>query len=153
MTRSGVSPLPRISYCSCKRKLQPRRDPQLLLLEPLSSVGLDIYYFANGLFEPEFDFASLSTLTLESCSGLDACFTLLIGVRDSRRKQKSALGLHTLAIGHENTSNIFLCVLEDVLLSLMPLVHLHILLEGDHDGTVKLHKVLRAHENCLRSLV
>lgn len=44
-------------------------------------------------------------------------------------------------------------MLEDVLLSLMPLVHLHILLEGDYDGTVKLHKVLRAHEKCLRSLV
>lgn len=130
-----------------------RPSASVIRLESLSLVGLDIYDFANGLIEPEFDFASLSRLTLESCSGLDASFPLLMGARDSRRKLKSALGLNTLAIRYENTSNGFLRGLEDFLLSLKPLVHLHVLLEGDYDGTVKLHEVLRVHGKCLRSLV
>lgn len=130
-----------------------RPSASVIRLESLSLVGLDIDHFAHGLIGPEFDFASLSTLTLESCSGLDASLPLLMGARDSRRKKKSALGLHTLAIRHENISNEFLRGLEDVLVSMKPLVHLHILLEGDHDGTVKLHKILRVHGKCLRSLV
>lgn len=130
-----------------------RTSASVIRLESLSLVGLDIYDFANGLIEPEFDFSSLSRLTLESCSGLDASFPLLMGARDSRRKTKSALGLNTLAIRYENTSNGFLQGLEDFLLSLKPLAHLHVLLEGDYDGAIRLQKVLRVHGKSLRSLV
>lgn len=76
-----------------------------------------------------------------------------MGTGTGRRKAKSALRLHTLAIRHENTSNELTRLLETFLTSLRPLTHLHILLEGYNEEEVQLQKVLQVHGTCLRSLV
>ena len=138
-----------------QKKVAALKEPStpVVRLKSLSLIGHDLYAFAKGLVEPEIDFNCLSILTLESCENLEAAFPLLGGLGDGRRKTKSALGLHTLAIRHENTSDDFLQGLEDFLVSLKPLAHLHVLLEGDYDGTIKMRKVLRVHGKSLRSLV
>lgn len=138
-----------------KAKFADLEEPStpVVRLESLSLIGLDLHPFANGLIEPVVDFNSLSILTLESCAGLKAAFPLLMGPGARRRKAKSALRLHTLAIRHENTSDGFLRELETFLLWLRPLAHLHVLLEGPYEGEIGLRKVLKAHGKCLQSLV
>ena len=122
-------------------------------LESLSLIGLDLHSFAEGAIKPVVDFNSLSMLTLESCACLEEAFPLLTGSGAGRRKAKSALQLHTLAIRHENTADDFVRELEIFLLSLKPLAHLHILLEGAYTRDIKMEKVLRVHGRCLQSLV
>ena len=127
----------------------------LVRLESLSLIGLDLHAFADGLSEPEFDFNSLGMLTLESCCGLEEALPLLMGPKDGTRKAKSAFGLHTLAIRHENAGAEFTRVLEKFLLSLKPLTHLHVLLEGSctRSYDIELRKVLQVHGKSLRSLL
>lgn len=122
-------------------------------LESLSLIGLDLHSFATGLIEPILDFNSLSILTLESCACLKAAFPLLRGAAAGKRKAKSSLRLHTFAIRHENVNDEFLQELEILLLSLKPLTHLHVLLEGEYDGAINIHKVLLVHGKCLRTLI
>lgn len=124
-----------------------------LRLESLSLTGLDLNAFAKGFFEPVIDFKSLSVLILESCACLKAALPLLMGTGTGRPKAKSALRLHTLAIRHENMSNEISRELETFLISLKPLAHLHLLLEGDYEEIIDLHRVLQVHGKCLRSLV
>ena len=138
-----------------KEKVAALNEPStpVVRLESLWLIGIDLLAFAGALIEPNIDFNSLSMLTLESCVGLKAAFPLLMGSGAGKRKAKSALRLHTLAIRHENASNGSLQELETFLLSLKPLTHLHVLLEGKYDWVVRLHKILRLHGRCLRSLI
>ena len=129
------------------------RSAPVMQLESLSLIGHDLPAFVSGMVEPTVDFNSLSMLTLESCVGLEVAFPWLMGTGGGSRKAKSALRLHTLAIRHENVSNEFLQSLEDLLRSLRPLAQLHVLLEGEYDGTIELCKVLRVHGKSLRSLI
>ena len=124
-----------------------------LRLESLSLTGLDLNAFAKGFFEPVIDFKGLSVLTLESCACLEAALPLLMGTGTGKRREKSALRLRTLAIRHENLSNECSRELRTFLVSLKPLTHLHVLLEGNYDEIIDLHKVLQVHGTCLRSLV
>ena len=124
-----------------------------LRLESLSLTGLDLNAFVKGSFEPVIDFKSLSVLTLESCACLETALPLLLGTGTGRRKAKNALRLHTLAIRHETTRDVFVPELEAFLISLKPLAHLHVLLEGDYQEDVDMEKVLQVHGKCLRSLV
>ncbi|KAL9075648.1 MAG: hypothetical protein Q9161_001399 [Pseudevernia consocians] len=137
-----------------KEKFRAFNEPStpVVQLESLSLIGLNFRAFIEGLIEPFFNFSSLTVLTLESCVGLEAAFPLLVGAV-GKRKAKSALRLHTLAIRHENASHEFLQKLETFLFSLKPLDHLHVLLEGDYGGTVNLGKVLRKHGKCLQSCI
>ena len=121
-------------------------------LESLSLIGLNLHVLTNGSMEPGFDFNNLSMLTLESCCLLEEAIPLLMGIRDGRRKVKSALRLHTLAIRHETTNYNFSQVLEEFLLSLKPLTHLHVLLEGRIRDS-NMEKILRVHGQCLRSFI
>ncbi len=138
-----------------KDKVRALKEPStpIVRLESLTLIGLNFSAFVGCLIEPFFDFGSLTVLTLESCAGLEAAFPLLVGGGAGRRKAKSALQLHTLAIRHENTSYDFLRNFEIFLLSLKPLAHLHVLLEGDYEGAVEMHKVLRIHGKCLQSFI
>ena len=74
-------------------------------LESLSLIGLDVFAFAKGDIEPRIDFNNLCTLTLESCTRLEAAFPLLMGAGASKLKGKSALRLRAFAIRHENTTD------------------------------------------------
>ena len=122
-------------------------------LKSLSLIGLDLLPFAKGLIEPVIDFNSLGVLEMESCAGLEAAFRTLIGSRAGSHEAKNALGLHTLKIRHENTSDEFLRSLETFLLTLKPLTHLHVLLEGYYGRVFKLQKVLQIHGTCLQSFI
>ena len=138
-----------------KVKVTALNEPStpLLRLESLSLIGLDLSAFAKAFFEPVIDFKSLSVLKLESCAYLKTALPLLMGTGSGRPKAKSALRLHTLSIRHENTSNEISRELETFLISLKPLAHLHLLLEGDYEEIIDLHRVLQVHGKCLRSLV
>ena len=138
-----------------QKKVAASNQPSTVIvrLESMSLIGLDLHTFADGLSEPEFDFNCLGMLTLESCCGLEEAFPLLMGPKDGTRNAKSALGLHTLAIRHENAGDEFNRVFEKFLLSLKPLTHLHVLLEGHYDYNVKLRKVFQFHGKNLRSLL
>ena len=118
-------------------------------LESLSLIGLDLHTFADRLV----DFNCLGMLTLESCCGLEEALPLLLGSKDGSLKAKSALGLHTLAIRHESAGDEFTRVFETFLLSLKPLAHLHVLLEGPSSHDIRLRKVLQVHGKSLRSLL
>ena len=122
-------------------------------LESLSLVGLDLDAFAQGLVEPLIDFGSLSVLTLESCIGLEAALPLLVGAGTAKRNAKGALRLHTLAIRMENVNVHSLLALENFVLSLKPLAHLHLLLEGDYSRELKMRKILRVHGRTLKSFI
>ena len=124
-----------------------------LRLESLSLTGLDLNAFARGFFEPVIDFKSLSVLTLESCTCLETALPLLVGKGTGKRKAKNSLRLHTLAIRHENTTDRFVPELEAFLISLKPLAHLHVLLEGNYQEDLDTDKVLQVHGECLRSFV
>ena len=132
--------------------LKEPSDP-ILRLESLSLVGLNFLAYVGCLLEPFVDFSSLTMLTLESCAGLETAFPLLVEAVAGRRKAKSVLRLHTFAIRHENASDDFLHKLENFLLSLKPLAHLHMLLEGIYEGTIEMRKVLRIHGKCLQSFI
>ncbi len=138
-----------------KDKVRALKEPSnpIVRLESLTLVGLNFLAFVGGLIEPFFDFGSLTVLKLESCAGLEAAFPLLVGGGAGRQKTKSALRLHTLAIRHENTSYDFSRNFEIFLLSLKPLAHLHVLLEGDYAEAVTMSKVLRIHGKCLQSFI
>lgn len=129
------------------------RSAPVMQLESLSLIGYDLSAFVSGMVKPTVDFNSLSMLTLESCAGLEVALPWLTGTGGDSCKAKRALWLHTLAIRHENVSNEFLQGLEDFLRSLKPLAQLHVLLEGEYDGTIELCKVLRVHGKSLRSLI
>ena len=138
---------------SMKERIAALEEPStpVVQLESLSIVGLDLLPFVNGSTKPVIDFNSLSVLTIESCSGLSQALRTLM---KSGAESGKALGLHTLKIRHENTSDKLLMRLELFLLSLRPLAHLHVLLEGSYDESVfKMQKVLQFHGTCLRSLV
>ena len=124
-------------------------------LESLSLVGFDLRAFAESFMGRIFDLNNLSMLTLESCCDLKEALPLLVKAGDSTGKAKSAFALHTLAIRQESADKDFSRALEDFLLSLKPLAHLHVLLEdqGNYRSAIDLHKVLRVHGKCLRSLV
>ena len=136
---------------SMKKRLAALKEPStsVVRLESLAIIGLDLRPFANGSTKPVIDFNCLSVLTIESCSGL---FQALHTPPNSGLK--NALGLHTLKIRHENTTNEFMQRLELFLRSLRPLDHLHVLLEGFYDeGVFRMQKVLQVHGKSLRSLV
>ncbi len=122
-------------------------------LESLSLIGLDVFAFAKGDIEPRIDFNNLCTLTLESCTRLEAAFPLLMGAGASKLKGKSALRLRAFAIRHENTTDEAIQALEKFLLSLKPLAHLHVLLEGDYEEYIHLSSILQLHGKHLRSLI
>ena len=138
-----------------QKKVAALNKPSTVIvrLESLSLIGLDLSTFADGLSKPEFDFNCLGMLTLESCCGLEEAFPLLLGPKDGTCKATSALGLHTLAIRHECAGAEFTRVFEKFLLSLKPLTHLHVLLEGPCTHEIKLRKILQAHGKSLRSLL
>ena len=140
-----------------KERMADLKDPStpVVQLESFSIIGLDLLPFAaNGSTKPVIDFNSLSVLTIESCSGLLQALRTLMNSGAGSGKAKNALGLHTLKIRHENTSDELLVRLKLFLLSLRPLTHLHVLLEGLYDQSVfRMDKVLQVHGTCLRSLV
>ena len=137
-----------------QKKFAVLNEPSTVVvrLESLSLIGFDLLIFA-GLSGLEFDFNCLGMLTLESCSGLEKALPLLMGPKSGTRKAKSALGLHTLAIRHENAGADFNRVFEKFLLSLKPLTHLHVLLEGHCDYNVNFRKILQVHGKSLQSLL
>ena len=114
---------------------------------------MNLLDFAAELIQPVVDFSSLSTLVLESCVGLEAALPVLMEAETAKRKGNGALQLHTLAIRHENATDECLQSLERFLLSLKPLTHLHILLEGRYEEPIELRKVLQIHGNHLHSFV
>ena len=125
----------------------------VIRLESLSLIGFDLHTFANGLIAPELDFNCLGMLTLESCCGLEKAFPLFLGPKNGARKGKSTLRLHTLAIRHESADTEFSRAFEKFLLSLKPLTHLHVLLEGPSEYDIRLHKILQVQGKSLRSLL
>lgn len=140
-------------YMNATAQALGESSTSVVRLESLSVIGLDLLPFVKGSIEPVFDFNSLSVLILESCAGLEAAFPLLMGAGAGRRKARSGLRLHSLAIRHEDTSDPFAAAFETFLLSLKPLARLHVLLEGLYLVSIGLDKVLQVHGKSLRSLV
>ena len=139
-----------------KERLAALKEPStpVVQLDSLSIIGFDLLPFANGLFKPVIDFNSLSILKIESCSGLAQALRTLMDLGIGSRKAKNALGLHTLEIRHEATSDEFMIRLSLFLISLKPLAHLHVLLEGVYDESLfNMEEVLQVHGTCLRSFV
>ena len=141
---------------SMKERLAALNEPStpVVRLESLSIIGLDLLPFVNGSTKPIIDFNSLSVLTIESCSGLLQALRTLMNSGVGSGNAKNALGLHTLKIRHEATSDESMIGLERFLLSLRPLAHLHVLLEGHYDERgFSMQKVLQVHGTRLRSFV
>ena len=139
-----------------EERLAPLKESStpVVRLESFSIIGLDLLPFATGLIKPVIDFDSLSVLKIESCAGLEPALRTLTRPGAGSRKAKKALGLHTLEIRHENTCDEFMRRLETFLLSLKPLAHLHVLLEGHYDESIfRMRKLLQVHGTCLQSFV
>lgn len=106
----------------------------------------------DGALEPIVDFNNLDSLVLESCTGLDDAFSMLMGPRVPRRDIMGASRLHTFGLRHENVNDTFMRHFNTFLVSLSPLEHLHVLLEGSSE-LQDLPQILKAHGKSLSSLV
>ncbi len=104
-------------------------DVLMLRLDSLSLSGFDLAVIVRGLPAPLIDFNNLSTLIIQSCSGLDEALSMLMGPNVTRRETMGALQLRTLIIRHENADSVFMRSLNEILVSLRPLTTLHVLLK------------------------
>lgn len=123
-----------------------------LRLDSLSLCGFDVSVIVQELPAPLVDFNNLSSLVIQSCSGLNEALRMLMGTNTARRKTMGALQLRTLIIRHEDVDDAFMPIPKAFLMSLCPLTTLHVLLEGRSDIEI-LEESLEPHGKSLESLV
>ncbi|KAL8754525.1 MAG: hypothetical protein Q9199_004292 [Rusavskia elegans] len=125
-----------------------------LMLRELQLVGLDVCKTIKpaSLF---LDLHSLTSLTLETCLGLETALDILTTEKDeSGLPLRSGLRLHYFSLRHEASNQQFRARLIDFLSAIQGLTHLFVLLENsDRSRPNDLDPVLAVHGQSLRSLV
>lgn len=125
-----------------------------LMLQELQLVGLDVCKIIKpaSLF---LDLHSLTSLTLETCLGLETALDMLATKKNkSGLPLRSGLRLHYFSLRHEASNQQFRARLIDFLSAIQGLTHLLVLLENsDRSRPDDLDPILAVHGQSLRSLV
>ena len=126
-------------------------DPLIRLsLSSLSLCGLDFGKVLRGEIGLDIDFNNLTTLGLESCTGLAQAFNLLVGQRDSPKLALGALKHFVLRL--EQPVPFFSADLEIFLTSIRGLNYLSVLIDGA-SAYQNLKPILKVHGESLHTLV
>ena len=120
-----------------------------LKLNSVRLLGVDLFVICNFDPGPIFDFDSLKSLTLESCSNIEPVLSALPGERSLKGMQK----LRSLTIRSEFRSETLQGHLQAFLCSLTRLNTLVLMLDGVGNFTIDLETVLAVHGNTLQKLV
>ncbi len=123
-----------------------------LSLETLGLYGLNFENAVRGALGLEIEFHCMTSLRLESCSGLSEAFAVLLGNDASQNGTLSGLELTTFFVRHEDKSQAFAQHLEAFLTSFTGLKHLGLLLEGQSQAMSKA-PILEMHGKTLQTLV
>ena len=118
-------------------------------LESLGLCGLDVGTVVAGALGLEIDFAGLTALRLESCSGLNGVLADIVG-RDTQRA--TPLRLTSFVLRHERANEAFTQHLTAFLTSFAGLRHLVLLVEG-HPRAMCKAPILETHGKTLQTLV
>ena len=125
---------------------------RMFSLETLGLYGLNFVNVVEGAIGLQIDFDSMTSLRLESCSGLNEAFTILTGYDASQNAALNALQLKSFFVRHEGVDQAFAQHLTAFLTSFTGLRHLCLLLEGHHQAMSKA-PVLNKHGKTLQTLV
>lgn len=129
------------------------RDMMLMFsLETLGLYGLNFVNVVEGALGLQIAFDNMTSLRLESCSGLNEAFTILMGHDASQNTTLSAFQLRSFFVRHEGVNQTFTQQLTAFLTSFMGLKHLVLLLEG-HIQAMSKAPILKKHGKTLRTLV
>ena len=107
--------------------------------------GLDLNIMMSDEQHQLFNFASLKTLALESCSDINRALPRLTAL--------SLPGLQTFHIRQEGCENNLLQKLEDFLCSLPPLTSISVLIIGKASGSFNIEKIMEVHAHSLQVLI
>lgn len=129
------------------RLKEPSDDKDVTVhLESLRLCGFDIFAIAEHQDRSFVDFASLATLSLESCAGLEETLTTWLGATHSFPQACIAPNLRSLTVRSETPGTGLQSQLELFICSLRGLTKSYILLEGDDDYTLSLSNIINAHD-------
>ena len=124
----------------------------ILSLETLGLYGLNFENAVRGALGLEIEFQCMTSLRLESCSGLSEAFAVLLGNDASQNGTLSGLKLTSFFVRYEARSQAFAQHLADFLTSFTGLKHLGLLLEGRGQAMSKA-PILEMHGKTLQTLV
>lgn len=124
----------------------------ILSLETLGLYGLNFENAVRGALGLEIEFHCMSSLRLESCSGLSEAFAVLLGNDASQNGTLSGLKLTSFFVRYEARSQAFAQHLAACLTSFTGLKHLGLLLEGQGQAMSKA-PILEMHGKTLQTLV
>ena len=123
-----------------------------LSLETLGLYGLNFDDVVIGALGFKIDFGSMTNLRLESCSGLNEAFALLMGNDVPQNATLSWLKLTSFFVRHEDPGQAFAQYLAAFLTSFTGLKHLGLLLEGKSQAMSKA-PILEMHGKTLQTLI
>lgn len=153
-SRPGQYELPALFREMAKEELIAfERDMmRMFSLETLGLYGLNFADVVEGALGFQIDFDSMTSLRLESCSGLNEAFTILMGHDASQIATLSTLQLTSFFLRHESVDQTFTQHLTTFLTSFTGLNHLGLLLEG-HTQAMSRAPILEKHGKTLHTLV
>ena len=135
------------------KKLLSKIGPDRLIhlsLDSLTLCGLNFEKVLCGEIGLDIDFNNLTTLELESCTGIAQAFNLLVDQKDSPKLALGALECFCLRL--EQPVQTFSAGLETFLTSLRGLTHLSVLIDGA-SASQNLKPILKVHGESLHALV
>ena len=124
-------------------------------LRNLTLIGVSPNCLIKGIPFPVIDFAVLSSLSLESCDGLEEALSVLTTRNTSLQSPEWVPNLKIFHIRHEYSTTLLGAHLVVFLCSFTGLEHLFVLLEGpmDYPPTETMTNILNAHGQTLRALI
>lgn len=143
------------SFAEVAKKALPASEREAMpkmFLNTLGLYGLNLENIVGGATGLEVDFNSMTSLRLESCSGLIVAFDLLLQNDGSQTATLSALKLTSFFVRHENGGQKFAQQLTAFLTSFTGLKHLGLLLQGQCQAMSKA-PILEMHGKTLQTLV
>ena len=141
------------SFTEKAKRALPPSDPEMgtLSLENLGLYGRDLGHVVGGAVGFQIDIKILTALRVESCSGLNEAFTVLVGNDNSTL---SALKLTSFFLRHEEGSLTFAQNLTLFLTAFTGLKHLTLLIDGQrHVDAMGKASILEMHGETLLTLV
>ena len=153
-SRPGEYELPASFGEMAKEELAAFEQDMMRLLSPetLGLYGLNFVNVVEGALGLQIDFGSMTSLRLESCSGLNEAFRILMGHDASQNATLSALQLNSFLVRQEGVDQAFAQHLTAFLTSFTGLNHLGLLLEG-HTHSMRKAPILEKHGKTLRTLI
>lgn len=122
-----------------------------MVLKQLSLCGVDLKYIAESHHMQSIDLAHLTSLNIESCSGLSDALKRLTALIELKASPLTSQ-LTSIYLRHENATMTFRRELGTFLSSFGGLKNLHVLLEGSADW-IAIDPIVKAHGKTLKFFV